>query len=1065
MNRAAALLVLVAAGAAVAALAPAAAAGSRLAPQSDEFLGAVEAALTDPRAPPAQLQWAGRAVAGLPAERAIPMLDKALAHGDWPARRQAAESLAFVTHPRRVELLRGLARDASWAVRGAALATLRELGGEVAFEAALDALADPVWSVRWHAVRALAAFASRPSPLPDDQDRRRVRALLDAADDADPHVRAEARRVLLLRPEPDALACYLDLFDRRNPERPEVQQQAHDAARALLALGGEEVRAALRARLRQPELGIRILAAALLELSGEHLSPDLHPTLVDDILAAWSGEAGVERTAAEDLAHRLGAPAALAALPRLEPGAGDGALDEIMDWIVDCLGAADPPARRALDALAHRIPSGELPAPMCRALARALGRLGKHAPHAPLTAAYERERTAARRRIQQEAVDTGAQLRTSLFATLSATLPFPGWEELVRAALEDPAMPVRRLAALSWVCCAGPESPYPELGRRLANHPSDHFGRDFLAQLARRGGDAAFEFLMALARGAYSDRAMLRIAALNALTSVTWPQASRDRLVAWLREQLALERDPGGRIRVIMLLANLDREGTLDLVTRIALDAAESIEVRIQAVNKLGAHRHPSAAPPLRAILDRPDRREGAGGAGETERLKAAAERALFALALAADRDRMLKVLTTGPERTRRLALVALEQLRDPSTRGAVEAMVSNGLIEPDNRARGLRVLAAIGGRDVAEGLLKRLREETLPELRLGALEALALLDPKDFEERLLHYLRVLENSRHHDLTARDRFAEFLGELGHVASPAVIGFLVDFLLEGGAAQAATPGWARKDPLHVAARAALLGQDPSRVRAALTAALRARCEAGPGLGLPESFYMDLIGLLTHPTRQAAWSALALDLGARVLATPPAGSRHDARCLKFEADWTLESGDFARAARALERLHRLAVVEGHLEREDAQAAITDDPVARLRALAGIAGALLRGDEAPAVTAVADAVAIAPHDGPTLVAAIQAIARIGAGFEQAEACLRALGPRRHGRAAAAARYDLAVALLGAGRVAAGAEHLRVALRDHPALRETALEDRTVREALGEAGLAALLAAPTEK
>jgi len=1026
----------------------------------------VEAALTRPGTPASQVEWAGRTLGGLDPESALAIARPVVTgSASWAARREVARALALIRHPERGHLLEILSRDASWAVRHAAIRTLGLLARPEGLASVLAAQDDTVWSVRWQAMRALAAYA--PGDCPPEQRQQRLAILLDAASDPDREVREEAERVLLVHPEPGALAVYLRILDRIDESRPLVRRRALAAARALKRLAGvAPVRTALEGRLEHANLRARILAARVLQLRGEDLTPRLEGRLATDIVEGWSRESGPLRAAAEGLAHTLGPKAVRAILPHLVGGAGVGALEEIAEWVVDALGGPRNKQPDGVDSLVRLLKSPQIPPPFRDALTRSLRRLGTRAPRSFLESTYLEGLEAAIRAHPRDAGDPHAAHRLDLFLALAETAPYSGWAEVVARALGDPSVHVRRLAALNWIMTAGVANPFERLTRILKEHGSEHLGRDFLRRIARERGDATFDFLMAMAQGTLTNKAVLRVGAINALTSTTWSPHKERKLLAWLRRRLKLEADPTARIRILMLLGNLDPRGALELMAGVALDAEERPDVRVRAINKLGQSGLLGAAAPLREIVDRPDAAPGTSGPGETARIKAAALRGLFALARPEDRDVMINVVQVGPERTRRLALSALEKLRDPAARPAVEAMVKNGLVEGENRVRGFRVLAAIGGPDIADYLLKRLREENQPELRVGALEALSLLKPEDYSDRLLHYLGVLKAGRHNDATSRERFTELIGELGKAPALAVTRFLVDFLLEGHLRPDARPlKDDRLPPLEQAAAAALLGQGPDRVRVIFNARIEARRRDGTGLGVREAFYFALIREFVRPSRQAEWGDLAVDLSRCVWTALPAGSKHDFHCLKFAAERAFETGRFEEAAEAYARIHRLAQIEGYLDREGTETALADDPIARPLALSRISAALAlppeRAEES--VACIREGVDLARHDGPTLLTAVHALGRLGRGFDLARVCLDRLGPRARGsRTAAVARFELGLGLLAAGRKTEAISELKAALADHPALREAARNEPNLERLLTREERTTLLEPP---
>lgn len=1021
----------------------------------------VETILTAPHADRSRTTWAGRVLAGLRFDRTDEIARRAVAEGPWPARQAVAEALPFLPEPLRITLLVQLTRDHNWAVRATALRGLAHRPSPDGLAAALAAASDPVWSVRWQAIRTLAAYPG--STLPPAERRQRFAALVAARKDSDAEVRAEAERVLLVSREPEAVPVYLEIFDRESAREEIEAGRGVIAARALLAVGDETVRAALRRRLAAAARRTRILAARILQLRGEDptgLVTAWGDRFAADLLAAWCAAPGPERAAAEGLAHALGRRAARAALPRFAAGDGAGAREEIAAWLVATLGYGAPEsgpeaAQMAADPgrLVAALQATTTTARARQALVRALPTLGPWAPRAWLEAKYRAAAARAAARKARNLADADAGYRVDLFTALRGTVPFDGWPAVLEIALEDRSVHVRGLAALAWITTSGDPKPYERIARALAVKRSDHFGRQFLRQVARRRDEPTFAFLLAAAQGTFSNKAKLRLAAVNALTSVTWSKAKRQRLVGWLARRLRSERDADARIRMVMLLGNLDPAAALDVLAPIALDQRENPNVRVQTINKLGGSRLPAAAAALRVLLARPDPEPSDEAATRVNaRLKAAAYRALFALALQPDVPLMLKVVAVGPERTRRTALGALLKLRDPAARTVVEAMTRNGLVEIDNRARGLKVLAAIGGPEVSDELFKRLREETHPEMRLGALEALALRDPDSYVARLIHYLSALRDGRRHQQRSRELFDEILGELGKVPAPAVTRFLIDMLLEH-ALRTDSPArrGRRPDPLQIAARAALAGHGSKHVTLIFDTTLDRLAAAGRGLGIRKTFYHDLVRFLSHPARRLAWSSLTADLTRRARKTPPIGTRDDAAAAVAVADLTFESGHFREAMSAYLTAHLLAVREGSVDREAAAAALTDDPVARPLALSTIALGMDTANTQPEMgdRFIRNAVKLVPYDTHVLLSAVQALARLGRDLDLAITCLETLGARSRDQAGALARTDLGFALLAAGRKPDALRQLAIAVRDYQLLRDELARDSRVQQA----------------
>jgi len=870
-------------------------------------------------------------------------------------------------------------------------------------------------------------------------------------------------RVLLALPEQGAIQIYLSILGRQDPDRPIVWHRAVAATRALLKINGPAVANTITQRLAHPDLRTRIFSARVLQLIGKDLTPRLDSRIVPDVLEAWSEGSGAVRAAGEALAYGLGAPAARIALPLFLKGAGKGAQEEISSWIIRALGKQPSSGQEGVLLLVQALESPPLTTAPQKALLHAFPALGEKAPRAFLRDTLLRELHEARKAVSQGRADTRGKVRADLLLALDRTTPFSGWKQILQLALEDPSVLVRRRAAREWIRRSGDKTGYHHLIKILIAHRSDHFGRSFYHWTARQGNDAAFSHLQALAQGKYTKKAKIRLTALNALTSVLWSEDKEKRLALWMRKRYAAEGDPLARSRILHLLFNLEKAGALDLLQKVALDRSERVEVRIKAVNRLGISGVPEAAAALRKIVTFATHGLKSKKKSEVLRLQAVACRALCALALPEDREMMLNLIESGPERPRRLALGALEKIRDPSTRKRVEAMTRNGLVEPENRARGLRVLAAIGGKGTADHLLKRLREENLPEIRLGALDALSLLKPEEYVDRLIHYLTVLKEGRSQDPTSWSLFAEFLGELGKIKSRVVTRFLIDFLLEDQLGpDARLSHGKRPPPLEVAARAALLDHGPDLVRSILNRRIQEISREGPGLGIREEFYHDMLRLFSHPTRLDAWGGLAEDLGRHVLRTPPHASKLDFRSLQLQADQAFDRGDYATASKAFQELHRLAIFEGFLDKESAETSLADDPIGRQAGLAMIARALSldKARKADSLDIIKQSISAASSDAQTHVTAAHATACLGIGLSWALACLDKLGPRgRDSVASAMARYDLSLALLKAGRKDEGRSVLEIACQDHAPLRGLAREEPVLREAFTPAELESLL------
>ena len=197
-------------------------------------------------------------------------------------------------------------------------------------------------------------------------------------------------------------------------------------------------------------------------------------------------------------------------------------LDDVSQWIVATLGEKTPPGanrqENRIEFLTRTLAAPGFSDPARQALVAALSSLGARAPRAFLEKTFLKEHNRAVRRIEQGHDDSRTDYRTSLFAALARTAPYPGWARVLEKGLNDPALHVRQMSALHWIRTSGEARPHDRLARELAARRSDHFGRDFLRRAARLGDTATFEFLMALAQGTYSEKARLRVDALNALT-------------------------------------------------------------------------------------------------------------------------------------------------------------------------------------------------------------------------------------------------------------------------------------------------------------------------------------------------------------------------------------------------------------------------------------------------------------------------------------------------------------------------------------------------------------------
>ncbi len=987
-------------------------------PTADPFAD-VAKTLTERGATTMHIEWAGRMLSRAPAERALAIARDSIARGDWEARRQVARALAAIPGPAAAELLVGLTNDPAWSVRNDAVRSLGLRGDPGTTPVAIALLDDPVWSVRWQATRTLATVA--PSPTRDT-------ALLRAADDDAPAVRIEAERALLAVPIAAARDRYRTIFT--GGDRDVARRLA--AARALVRTGDASTDTWLRALADTRAPTAPILAMRALQMRGHDALDGDAGARVRTLLIAWTRETGALRSAAEATVRNLPPTAAdrIVAALRAEPALGDGAWLEIGHWVVGAMLARerDPFAMLA---------EPRTPPPLRTAIVEAIANR-RPAPFA--SKAVDEYRRIRRERARP---DTTVLLRAALISVIHRGAKPAADPGVLAIAVDDPAPIVRARAANAWLDLVTGDRPYDPLGERLAKHRSSHFGSTFPNRVARRRTPVALEFLIRVAEGRFTDRAKIRLAALAGLTSIEWPDAQAQRVTDWLRARLAVEADPDGRIRTLRLLYNLERDDAVPAIASVAASSAERLEVRLAAVSRLGYSARAAAAPTLRALTDDPS---------APRELRDAARLNLIRLAQPEDTARVIAALGSGTARERRFALAALERLRARAALPTLRKTAADGLVATESRGRALRVIAATEGDAAAERLLRHLREERLPEMRVAALDALGQLEPESYTARLLHYVNALKAGRQHDERSRELFAEIVSELGRAPSNRITDFLIAFMLEDEMIPDQPPAQNRPErPLAIAARTALFGHGPLLARRRLNAVLRERIEAGGGAGIPERFFSEFFEQCRRPARRKSWSPLAIDLAEHVVHAAPHGTGRDARALALIAGTAFDGAAWARAADALEALRRLVLQEAHVARDDEPVALEIDPLHRLDARATIARALA-GDDAVAGAAAIRAVIDAwPHDAYAVVLGAHAIARLGADLDWAIDRLASLGDR--GPDAAHARYALAGALADASRNDDAVVQLRTALRDHPPLAYRLASDKALHTALGPA------------
>lgn len=985
-------------------------------PADDPFAD-VARTLTGPGATTMHIEWAGRMLSRAPADRAIAIARDAVARGDWEARRQVARALAAIPGTDAAALLVTLTRDVAWSVRSDAVRSLGLRGDAATTDAAIALLDDDVWSVRWQATRTLATLPPGPS---------RDGALLRAVDDVERAVRSEAERALLAVPIAAANARYRAIFTRGDGD----PSRRLAAARALVRTGDASTDAWLidLAGARSPTTPILAMRALQMR-GGDPLAGDVDAR-VRALLIAWTRETGAVRSAAEATIRHLPPDVAdrIVAAVRAEPDLGEGAWLEVGDWVVGALLARD----RDPFAL---VTEPKTPAPLRAAIVEAIAR-ARPGPFAATAAAeYRRARRALAR------PDATVDLRAALIAVVHLGARPSNEPGVLALAIDDPAPVVRARAARAWLDLVIGDRPYDALGERLGKHRSNHFGSTFPNRVARRRTPVALEFLIRIAEGRFTDRAKVRLAALAGLTSIEWPAAQARRITGWLRERLAVEADPDGRIRILRLLYNLERDDAIPVIASVAASDAERLEVRLAAVTRLGYSKRASAAPTLRAL---------ASDESIPRELRDEARLHLIRLAQPEDAPTMIAALASGPARERRFALAALERIRTDTALPALRKTVADGLVATESRARALRVIAATEREAAAEALLRHLREERLPEMRVAALDALGVLAPASYTARLLHYVEALRAGRRHDERSRELFAEIVSELGRARSSRVTDFLIAFMLEDEMIPDQPPAQNRPErPLAIAARTALFGHGPLQVRRRLNAVLRERIDTGGGAGIAERFFAEFFEQCRRPARRRSWTPLAVDLAAHVVDAAPHGTRRDAHALALIAHTAFDDAAWSRAADALARLRRLALQEAHVARDDGPDAIEVDPLHRLDVRATIARALAGDDARAGAAAIRAAIDAWPHDAWATVLGAHAVARLGVDVDWAIARLDAFDDRSPD--GAHARYAIATTLAGAERRDDAVAQLRAALRDHPPLARRLASDDALRDALG--------------
>lgn len=551
---------------------------------------------------------AGRALATVGAERAVPLLTQALPDPDGPTRRRAASALAELGEPDWKTWVHGTDEDFL------RLGRAREPRASAVLLVALD---NPDVSD----VRALAARG-----LGETGDPEVVPALIDALRDWRLEVRAQAIRSLSELGDQRAIPALITAVEEDDEA---LHPGLHQALKTFSASAVEPLIASLRSGSRQVRRRASRALAALGELSLESLSEALddpvvrvrasacealgelgRPAALPALIARLDDEHPEVRLAAVEALRRLGSPAAVEPLIRsladpegpVRHKAAQALADLgepdwqrlVQGYAEDFLNLGQSDDERALDVLVRAL-SRQRGAGRAHA-AKALGTLRDPRAVAPLIDALDQDDAEARRAATKALCQMGEVAREPL---MSRFLDRDGTSPEVRAELA---------LALGHLGGSGPLEPL----LRALGEPSPVLRSCAASALGRLGRAEALEPLVELLADPEGEVRRCAAQALYELGDKGWRNWIEGDDEDWLRLGHARDRralgvlravlkrglDPAGRRKIAEALGRHGGEGALEPLTTL-LDDGDP-EVRARAAESLGQLDHPQA--PDRAV-------------------------------------------------------------------------------------------------------------------------------------------------------------------------------------------------------------------------------------------------------------------------------------------------------------------------------------------------------------------------------------------------------------------------------------------------------------------------------
>ncbi|HET8650861.1 MAG TPA: HEAT repeat domain-containing protein, partial [Gemmatimonadales bacterium] len=657
--------------------------------------------------------WAASVLGEVRAQRAFPVLVRALGDLDDEVRSKAATALGRLADPRAVPyLLENLLSDPAPFVRTRIAAALGQFDDPEVIDRLVRALGDSAWWVRMRSVEALEQIGlAAEGPL------------LVALDDPDAEIRLRAAAALERLGVPQRLVAMIAAGDRVDESTAALGKFAAAGARELLA-----------EQLQHPSPAVRIAVVTAIRRAGRR---DLAGELL--ISAAGETDAGVRAAALEALAALEVRDAVPVAVDHLsDPD------ERVRSEALGLLGRLGSPDMIA----AVEARSGD-PEPAVRAAAaRALGAgVGAGADAIPVLRGLLHDPAPE---VREQSARAVAQLELRTLAPA------------VRDLLDDPAAPVRRAAAealgrvddrsgapaLLAALAHAPEDLHqslaeaigrldPSLAPELANQlaaSGDVAGKlGLINALADNSSDASAPTIMRMVE---DPSPAVRSAAIQALARIDDEDAA-----ARARRALA-DPDAGVRAAALDTLVRLqDAASEPDLRERLAADPSPL--VRERAALAVGLFAEPGGAP---ALLD----------ACRTDQPAAVRAAAVLALGAYHDESIVARLLELSDETTVRRVLQ--QRLRDDpefrllgerlqqshhtelralaaQNRDAMELSLAEGTrsaLDIAERMRLVSALRAFQGERSRSALLHVVRSDPSSDVRAAALQAVADMVPPE---------------------------------------------------------------------------------------------------------------------------------------------------------------------------------------------------------------------------------------------------------------------------------------------------------------------------------------------